>query len=221
MDINASFLLSLSILIPLVLAIIRFKRLGKTYLPFFIILVIGFLAEVASIIFTDVFKNNAPVIKVYSLLECCLVLYQLQLWRNLKTDRQLFIFLYSICITFWIVENIAFSNINTFSPYFRVFYAFILVLLSINQINSMMFNHDGALLKNPRFILCLSFTIIFLYQIILEASYFIGSDKSVVANKIIIGFDYINFMINLLFAVAIYFINRTNEEDYNKYFTEG
>jgi hypothetical protein len=185
------------------------------------VLIIGFLTELASFVFIDAFKtSNALVIKIYSLLECCLILYQLQLWKNVKKYRQLFIFLYGICIAVWVVENIVFLNINVFTPYFRVFYAFVIVLLSINQINSMIFNHEGALFKNPRFILCLSFTILFLYQIVYEASYFIGSDKSVVANKIIIGFGYINFVINLMCAVAIYFINRENEEGYNKYFTE-
>ncbi len=221
MDINTSFLLSLSILIPLIAGIIRFKKLGNTYLPFFILLILGFAAELASNILIYTFKvSNAPVIKIYSLFECCLVLYQLQLWRNWKKDKQLFVFLYIACIIFWFIESIVFANINTFSPYFRVFYAFVLILLSITQINSMMFNHEGSLLKNPRFILCLSFTIIFLYQILVEASFFIGSDKSVVANKIIIGWDYINFIINLMFAVAIYFINGKEEEGYNKYLME-
>ncbi len=204
------------------MGLVRIKRLGKTYLPFYIVLVLGVLAELASNILIYTFKvSNAPVIKVYSLVECCMVLYLFQLWRNQKNDRQLFIFLYSICIGFWVVENIVFLNIDTFSPYFRVFYAFIIVLLSINQINSMMFNHDGPLLKNPRFLLCLGFTILFLYQIIYEASYFIGQDKSIVANKIIIGFDYINFIINLLFAVAFYFITDQYQQGYNKYLREG
>jgi hypothetical protein len=201
---------------------IRIKRLGKMYFPFFIVLIIGFLAELANFIFIHNFRiTNAPVIKVYSLLECCLVLYLFQLWRGSKKNKTLFIFLYSICVLVWIVENVIFLNINTFSPYFRVLYAFIIVLLSINQINSMMFSHEGPLLKNPRFLLCLGFTILFLYQIIYEASYFIGQDKSIVANKIIIGFDYINFIINLMFAVALYFITNQYEEGYNKYLREG
>jgi len=101
-----------------------------------------------------------------------------------------------------------------------VFYAFVLVLLSINQINAMMFNHEGSLLKNPRFILCLGFIIFFLYQIIYEASYYVGSDKSEVANKIIMGFGYINFVINLLYAIAIFLITDKKEDGYDHYFNE-
>ena len=87
MKVNISFLLSLSILVPLVMGLVRIKRLGRTYFPFLIVLALGFLAELASNVFSKVFNNNAPVIKVYSLLECCLVLYLFQLWRNQKNVK--------------------------------------------------------------------------------------------------------------------------------------
>jgi hypothetical protein len=219
MDILVSFLLSQSVLIPIVMGTIRIKRLHSTYTPFFILLLVGLLTELASFIFIDTFKiSNAPVINVYGLLECCIILYQLYVWQNPAKRRRLFIFLSVLCILVWIIENIVFFNINIFSPYFRVLYAFIIILLSINQINSMMFNHEGALFKDPAFIICLGFIIIFLYQIILEASLFIGSDQSVVANKIIMGFGYINLVINLLYAVALFFITGNKENEYNHYF---
>ena len=222
MDNIGNFFLSLSIVIPLIVGVIRIKRLGKMYFPIFLVMIIGFLTEIASFVFIDTFRtSNAMVIKIYSLAECCLVLYQLQLWRNSTKDKRLFIFLYVICVLVWIVENIVFLNINAYTPYFRVFYAFVIVLLSINQINSMIFDHEGPLFKNPMFIFCLCFTVLFLYQIVYEASFFIGSDKSVVANKIIIGFGYINFVINLVFAYAIYFIGGKTEEGYNRYFREN
>jgi len=116
------------------------------------------------------------------------------------------------------VEVIVFKNINTFSPYFRVFYAFIIVLLSINQINSMMFYQKVNLLKNPVFIICLAFIIFFLYQIIYEASFFIGSDQSEVANKIITGFGYLNFFINLMYTAGIYFMGGSKDDLYSHYF---
>lgn len=221
MDIILNFLLSQSIIFPITVGILRIKKMAKAYSPFFIVLMLGLLAELASFFFINVLKmSNAPIIKAYSLFECCLLIYQLYLWKNTDRNRQWFMVLIGICISFWFIETIVFSNLNTFSPYFRVFYAFILVLLSINQINAMMFNHEGALLKNPRFILSLGFIIFFLYQILYEAAYYAGSDKSEVANKIIMGFGYINFVINLLYAIAIFFITDTKEDGYDRYFTE-
>src|SRR4051812_35547466 len=115
MDNIGNFLLSQSILIPLIVGVIRIKGLDKMYLPFFLVLIIGFLTELDSFVFIDTFRSsNAMVIKIYSLIECCLVLYQLQLWRNSNKDRKLFIFLYVICAVVWVVENIVFLNINVF-----------------------------------------------------------------------------------------------------------
>ena len=78
----------------------------------------------------------------------------------------------------------------------------------------MMIKQDGLLIKNPRFILCIGFIIIFIYQIVYEASFYIGSDTSVLANKIIIGYGYINFGVNLLNAYAVSRINTRNEVNY-------
>ncbi|HTH83125.1 MAG TPA: hypothetical protein VL490_09330 [Mucilaginibacter sp.] len=219
MDILTSFLLSQSILIPILIGTFRIKRLDRTNYPFFIVLLVGLLAEVASFIFIDDLKlSNAPVINVYHLLECCLILYQLYIWKNSAKSKSLFMALGGICVTFWFIEIIVFKNINSFSPYFSVFYSFVLILLSINQINAMMFYHEEALFKNPRFIISLGFIIIFLYQIIYEASCFVGNDQSVVTNKIIIGWGYINLGINILYTIAFFFVTGKNEDEYNHYF---
>ena len=218
MGVDFNFLLSQSIIIPIIVALIRFRKIGKVYYPLLLLLLIGLVTEVASRICINAFQTNAPVIKIYSLVECCIILYQLYLWKNSSKYTRLFAWLMIICIVFWVVEVIVFKNINTFSPYFRVFYAFVIILLCINQINSMMFYQKVNLLKNPVFIVCLAFIIFFLYQILYEASYFIGSDESEVANKIITGFGYLNFFINLMYAVGIYFMGGSKDDLYSHYF---
>lgn len=217
-----TFLLSQSIYIPLLIGLIRIRQLNSSYYPFMALLIAGVLSELISSILIEYYhKGNAADIKIYSLLECMLVLYQFYRWRKNVKFRPMFLLLSAACIVFWLVEVVIFHNINTFSPFFRVFYAFIIVLLSINQINAMMFDHDGPLFKNPRFLVCMGFIIFFLYQILYEASYYIGSDQSAlqfeVASKIIIGFGYINFIINLLYAIALFFISDKKDE-YNYYF---
>lgn len=215
MDIVFNFLLSQSILIPLAIMLVRFKKIPADWMPFLVLLILGVLAEIASFIMIHYYKmGNAPVIKTYSLAECCLIYYLFYLWKNERDAKTVFTVLASISILAWIIEEIVFGGINTFSPYFRVGYAFVIVLLSINQINSMMVKQDGLLIKNPRFILCIGFIIIFIYQIIYEASFYIGSDTSALANKIIIGYGYINFGVNLLNAYAVLRINTRNEVNY-------
>jgi hypothetical protein len=219
MSVDINFLLSQSIVIPIIMALVRFKKIDKVYYPILALFLIGLMSELASRICIDTFKTNAPVVKIYSLIECCIILYQLYLWKNSAKYMRLFVSLAAICIVFWIVEVVVFKNINTFSPYFRVFYAFVIVLLCINQINSMMFYQKVSLMRNPVFIICLAFIILFLYQIILEASYYISADvQSPVANQIIMGFSYINFFINLVCAAGVYFMGGSKDDLYSHYF---
>lgn len=128
----------------------------------------------------------------------------------------MFISIAAMCIAVFLIDNVVFANLAKFSPYFRVFYAFVVVLLGINQINSMMVNQEQTLFKSPVFVLSLAFIIFFTYQIIYEASFFIGSDKSVVANKIVLFFAYINVAVNLLYALSILLIRRPNDINYEK-----
>ena len=218
MGVVINFILSQAIIIPIIVALIRIKKIDRVYYPLLLLLLIGLLSEFVSFACITLFKTNAPVIKIYSLIECCIILYQLYLWKNATRYRHMFIVLGLVCVVFWVVETIIFKNINTFSPYFRVFYAFVIVLLCINQINAMMFYQNVALLKNPVFINCLAFIILFLYQIIYEASYYVGSDKSEVANKIIMGFSYLNFFIYLMCAAGIYFMGGSKDDPYSHYF---
>ena len=60
---------------------------------------------------------------------------------------------------------------------FRVSEAFILVILSINEINYLLINDNKNLLKNARFLICAGFLIYFLYQILLEGSIYISSQQ--------------------------------------------
>jgi len=216
-----AFLLSQFVLVPVFIGLIRIKRLNKTYYPFFILLIVGFLTEVISFIFINKYKSsNFPIVNIYELVECCLILYQFHLWGNKKTGNLTFVFLTSVCVLIWVIEYIAFSNLNTFSPFFRVFYAFIIVLLSINQINALMVKPDGLLIKSPRFLLSLAFIVFFIYQIIYLASLFVGMDKSIIARKIVIGFDYINLAVNILFAVVVFLVTEKDKTVEVNYFSE-
>ncbi len=61
--------------------------MDKIYYPFFLLLLIDFINELVSFILIHGFKeSNATANNIYSLLECCIILYQLYLWRNSKKN---------------------------------------------------------------------------------------------------------------------------------------
>lgn len=216
-----TFLLSQSILIPILIGWIRFNRMGNIYYPSFILLILGFVNEVISYILIRGFKlHNSVTSNTYSLIECCLILYQLYVWQNSKKGYKLFVVLINTCVGVWIVQYIFFLKLNTFSsPYFMVFYAFIIVLLSINHINRIMMRSRDPLLKNPQIIICVAFITFYIYQIIYEASKFM-SDKSAIRLMLITGFAFINYATNILYAFAVYLMTIKRKENYYGYFND-
>src|ERR1700733_7761172 len=107
MDIVFNFLLSQSILIPLVIMLFRIKKIPADWMPFLVLLILGVLAEIASFIMIHYCKmSNAPVNKLYSLAECCLIYYLFYLWKNEKAAKTVFTVLAAISVFAWIIEDI-------------------------------------------------------------------------------------------------------------------
>jgi hypothetical protein len=213
-----AFLVSQLVIIPLAIGLIRFNRTVVSFQPFLLLLSLAFLSETISFICISVLQtSNAVPLNLYGLAESIVVIYQFFVWGTLRRKRLLFIGLLSSIAGIWIIENIVFNKIETFSPYFRVTYAFITVLLSINEINYLIVKDNKALFRNARFLVCLGFIIIFIYQIIYEASMFIGSD-TVLSLRIIFMFNYINAFVNLIYAIAVLCIPVKPSYYFNKHF---
>lgn len=212
-----SFILSLAVFFPLVLCLLRYKSLEEGYNAFQWLIFLAALTEIASHLSIRYFKTNAVVTNIYSLAECIILLYQFYYWRKNKLVRKLITIVAIVCSVIWIAENIIAGYINVFRPAFRISYAFFLVLLSINEINYLITHENRRLLTNARFILCLGFLIFFLYQILLEASFFISTREShTVSNKIIELSVYINLLVNILYGIAILLIPKKSIFNFKK-----
>ena len=134
--------------------------------------------------------------------------------------RQLFYCLAALFGLIWVAENIILDNIVQFTLFFNASYSFVLVLLSINQINQIIIQGTQQLFKNAKFILCLGFIIYFLYELIYDAAYFVSYDNDVAAaGKIINMFNYMNAFVNLIYGVAVLLIpKKKNDLYFNRYF---
>ena len=202
------FLLSQSILLPLITGLIRLRRIGKGYQPFFILLIIGFITEIISFILIKGFhRSNAIPINLYILLEWTLIAWQFHIWGFLKQQKTLFYVLVAVTVLLWCLENLFFGKIIEFSPYFRIFYFFLIVLLSVNKINYMITYDNRNLFRNPSFLICIGFIIYFLYMIIYRWAYQLSLyGKSDISNKIIFFMAYVNALTNITFAIAFLLI---------------
>src|SRR5258706_15423448 len=85
------FLISQSILLPLIAGLIRLRRIDRIYQPFFILIITGFLTEIISFVSirwisgTNVIPSNLD-----ALLEFSLILWQFYIWRPTKLYRWAF-----------------------------------------------------------------------------------------------------------------------------------
>lgn len=205
----ASFLLSLIVALPFVAGLIKLKRIDPAYYPFILLLGIGLLAEIASRITIKLFGGNTVVIGVYSLIEALLLLLLFHKWRPYATTKRLLWIFGGICCAIWITENLIYWRIvSDFSPVFRVCYSFLVVILSVNEINFLITHQNRNLLRNARFIFCIGFLVYFLYQILLEGSFYISTYKNppAISNSIISLQVKINVITNLIYLVGVLLI---------------
>jgi hypothetical protein len=92
---------------------------------------------------------------------------------------------------------------TNFSPYFRIFAGFSIVLFSVNKINFMITHDNRKLLGHPDFLICIGFIIYFIYDIVYEWAYQSSrSGATQITTTIIFLFGYINALTNIIFAIA-------------------
>jgi hypothetical protein len=199
------FLASLSVLIPISAGLIRFRRIGKRYQPFFILLWAGLATELIGEYIAVITKtSNAYVSNTYALLEWILIFWQFRVWGFVRTRKYLSYTLLFLPCAVWIAENLILGRGGDFSPYFRFFYSFLVVLLSVNKINFMITHNNRNLLGHPDLLICIGFIIYFIYDIIYEWAYqssLYGATD--ITTTIISLFGYINALTNIIFAIAL------------------
>jgi hypothetical protein len=202
------FLLSMTVLFPFISGLVRVRTISRLYRPFLLLIALGVLTEIVNRIAIIYFRTNYVVINIYSLTECLLIIAQFYYWRYHSRTRRWYPYFGILCLAIWIWENVLYRNVFTeIGPIFRVAEAFILVILSINEINYLLINDNKNLLKNARFLICAGFLIYFLYQILLEGSIYISTlQQGSITNKIIEVSSYINAFVNIIYGIAVWYI---------------
>jgi len=198
------FLLSQSILLPFIAGLTRLRRMGSRYRPFFILLTVGVVTELVNRYLIKFIHSNAVASNIYALIEWLLILWQFRVWGFLRTRKNAFLILIFVSCAIWIMENLVFGQLTNFSPYFRFFYSFLIVLLSVNKINFMITHDYRNLLRHPEFLICIGFIIYFIYKIVYEWAYQASLyGTSEITSTIIFLEAYINALTNIIFAIAM------------------
>ncbi len=199
------FLVSQSILLPFIGGLVRLRRIGKRYKPFFLLLAVGVATELINIYLIKIIhRSNAISSNIYALAEWLLIFWQFRVWGFRRTRKNAYLALLILACAIWITENLVFGQLVHFPPYFRFSYSFLIVLLSVNKINFMITHDDRNLLSRPEFLICIGFIIYFIYKIIYEWAYQVSLYGTTEIGATIVFLEaYINALTNVIFAIAV------------------
>ncbi|HMK05166.1 MAG TPA: hypothetical protein VK489_13270 [Ferruginibacter sp.] len=138
------------------------------------------------------------------MLESFLITWQFYTWKLFNRHRSLYIVILCLLMSTWLVENFILSKINYFSSYFRIVYSFIIVLMSISVLNMLLVRERKTLLKNPMFLICITFIIYYTYRVVVEAFWVYGLNSSREFRlKVYQILLFINVFANLVYALAV------------------
>lgn len=200
--------ISFSIFLPGVLAAIWFKKIGRVFYPFIFCLFIGCANEVLSFLLGwyhhSTFVNN----NIYVLIEAMLLSW---FFYEIKTieNKKVFIAITSSLVIAWMLENFVFRSIFVNGTYFRIYASMIIVLLSIQTFNGIVFTYKKSLYQNAVFILCICFLIYFAYKAMLQSFLIYGWTRDL--NFLVKVYNimlYINLGVNLLYTLAVLWMPR-------------
>lgn len=206
MDFYLYATLSLSILIAGIISIAKFKKVEKRYYPFIFLIWIACINEVLNI--SLVLNGHETLVNgnIFVLVEVFLITWFFK-EEGLFKSKWMFTFWLLIFSLVWIADTLLTGSISETSIYFRIFYSFIIVFFSINMINVKIFSSRQLLFKDPSFIIYISFCIYFTYKALIEAFILYGIDStSAFFLNIYIIMIYVNFGVNLLYALAVIWI---------------
>lgn len=204
---NVLAYLSYTIGIAGIVGAIRFKSILKVYRPFIYLVWFATFNELLSTVLIYAFRNNAVSSNIYVLIESLLFIWFFYCIGKLQHRLVIYILLVILFISIWILDNFWMYTIYTTNSLFRVAYAFVLVLLSIDQINFVLIHEKGNLLKNARFLICAGTIIFYSFKTIFELFYMFKIKMSdSFYNHLFLILVFVNLITNLIYSLAVLWI---------------
>ncbi|HKH62583.1 MAG TPA: hypothetical protein VKA49_17190 [Flavitalea sp.] len=209
MNPTLKFIFSLSILFPVVAGVMRYKNADTSFRPFLYLIFISLFNELlVGLCLADLSREIQTLNwKIFNLIQWVLLLLQFHYWGRLKKYKYLFTIILVVSLAGFVFEDFIHSSIYAFNPVFLISYSFVIVILSINTINSTVAEQNQSLNKNGLFFICIGLVIFFIYTIIVFL--FLALDiktETLLMRKIFNIHVYVNTITNLIYAVGIYYI---------------
>ncbi len=207
-----AFFCSLSIFLAGIIGIIRFRKINKIYYSFLFSIWCACINEFIAFISFKTHHNVSVSNNIYVLAESLLITVFFRDLCVIKKPKSLFPIIISLLIAIWILENFIFGSITTIGAYFRIFYSFIIVLMSIQYINVLIGSSNKLKLQNVDFIICLAFILYFTFKVLVQSFWLYGlNSKQDFLLKVFTIMIFINLIANLIYALAVLWMPRKIE----------
>lgn len=213
MTTDLQFVLSLSIVFAFVIGIVRFRKVDPAYYPFLYYVFLAFAVEILHrILFVGDHKSlQAPLIHVYSYIEFCLFAWLFHNWGLFNRRRVVFLGMLGAFFVCWCISSFYIHGFKVLNWSFLTLSSFALIFFSVNTFNKVVVHERGNIFLSAKFLICMGIIIFYTFFILFNVTSF-----SMFRQNVSIGFRsslhqinvYSNFLVNLLYAVAVLWIPR-------------
>ncbi|MDH7446206.1 hypothetical protein [Aquimarina sp. 2201CG14-23] len=197
---------SFIVIVPLLLAIYRFKKLNTVQIRLLYLLVLVLIVEFISNMLWRKKINNLPVYHFYAIIEFLLIINIYRAVLSKTFSKQFFIVLGISFTVFSVVNTLFFQNLNTFNSNATTLLGVVVIFLALSYFYTLLKEVKySALETNPMFWINAGFLIYFSSNLIL---FFINNNMfkgSTEASYLVWGLHAIvNIVLMLFYTFAIW-----------------
>jgi len=200
-------ILGYSIAIAAAIGLICFKKIRPAYQPFIFLICLSLFNHTLSFFMVEYVGSNTINANIYVLFDSLLYLWLFKNWGVFRRRVYLFNGFMIFLVAVWVIDNLFWHTLSITNSFFRIIYSFILIFLSIEQLNILISSAKKNLLINTCFLVCCGIIIYYPYKATIEvfflirlkaSSHFYASIFSILV--------YVNLFVNLIFAWATLWI---------------
>jgi hypothetical protein len=211
MNSEVQFILSLCIGFTVIIGVIRFTTIDKSYYPFFYLAVISLLMEITGFILVKnkMYNSMFAMVNVFDYLEFFFCTWLFHLWGLFNFKKNIFLSIILLSFICWLIFTFYTGNITRHNFYFPVIYSMALLFFTVTTFNKFVIQDRRAIFKNPKFWILMGMIIFFaFYLLTLSASLTIfGKNVSSSFRRSLQGIViYSNLIVNLMFAIGALWI---------------
>lgn len=190
------------IIIPAIIGIVRFTKIDRAFVPFFILVFFDLLIEISFEILTRTVGTNSISSNFYFIVSFYIILWQLLQWGFIKITSWWTIFTSVVVLSAWIIENLIISSLWKFNSYCTVINSGFVIILSIQALSKISFWVKKEATKKVIFLMLAIWILKYIQLIIADTSWIVYQDLGFEfnLNLVILGMC-INGLTNLVYLL--------------------